>query len=225
MAIATTIVASPETVPNVENALPPDDSSDPMLARTGHNESVNSSSSSSGNTRQEQPSSSTMQAVMNQTTASEQIQSKNTFSLEFPVLLLFFSWNLSGTVFQNQVLYQTCMLTYNYSVCSRLIDEDIDEVIKQNNTRQPTRWTVRITLHFMCFMQDLEAKLETYASKIFMARAVLESIIPAFISILIGPWSDKFGRRPILISTFCGKPIVDVALAFAFAFSVQTLEI
>lgn len=38
-----------------------------------------------------------------------------------------------------------------------------------------------------------------------MARAVLESIIPAFISVLIGPWSDKFGRRPILLSTFCGK--------------------
>lgn len=54
-------------------------------------------------------------------------------------------------------------------------------------------------------IKDLEAKLETYASKIFMARAILESIIPAFISVLIGPWSDKFGRRPILLSTFCGE--------------------
>lgn len=219
MAIATTIGTSSESAPNTENAPPPDDSSDPMLA-CSHNESNNSSNSgSSGNSsRQEQPSSSnesTMQAVMNQTTASEQIQSKNTFSLEFPVLLLFFSWNLSGTVFQNQVLYQTCMLTYNYSVCSRLTDEEIDEVNKERAKRKIVERKPKIIFHFMCLAQDLEAKLETYASKIFMARAVLESIIPAFISVLIGPWSDKFGRRPILLSTFCGKPIVGVALALS----------
>lgn len=124
MAIATTTVANSETIPNVET-IQPDDSNDPMLARK-HNDSSNNGNSSN---RQEQPSSSSMQAVMNQTTAPELIQSKNTFSLELPVLLLFFSWNLSGTVFQNQVLYQTCMLTYNYSICSRLTDEEIDEVM------------------------------------------------------------------------------------------------
>lgn len=121
MAIATTIVTSSENIPHVEQT-PAEDSNDPMLVRS-HNDS---SSNSSGNNRQEQPSSSTVPAVI---TAPEQIQSKNTFTLEFPVLLLFFSWNLSGTVFQNQVLYQTCMLTYNYTVCSRLTDEEIDEVI------------------------------------------------------------------------------------------------
>lgn len=127
MAIATTIVANPENIPNV-NKTQPDESNDPMLIRSNNDDSSNSNSSSSSVNRQEQPSSSTMQAqaVVNQ---PGQIHSKNTFSLEFPVLLLFFSWNLSGTVFQNQVLYQTCMLTYNYSVCSRLTDEEIDEVI------------------------------------------------------------------------------------------------
>lgn len=145
MAIATTIATSSESVPNVEIAPPPDDSSDPMLARSHNESNISSNSGSSG--RQEQPSSSnesTMQAVMNQTTtASEQIQSKNTFSLEFPVLLLFFSWNLSGTVFQNQVLYQTCMLTYNYSVCSRLTDEEIDEVNKNWQKEKSTNHSKR----------------------------------------------------------------------------------
>lgn len=121
MAIATTIVSSSENIPNVDNSQP-DDPNDPMLVRSRND---NNSSSSSHN-RQDQPSGSTIPAVA---TAPEQIQSKNTFSLEFPVLLLFFSWNLSGTVFQNQVLYQTCMLTYNYTVCARLTDEEIDEVI------------------------------------------------------------------------------------------------
>lgn len=47
--------------------------------------------------------------------------------------------------------------------------------------------------------------LEENASKLFMCRAILENIIPAFISFLIGPWSDKFGRKPVLLSTTFGK--------------------
>lgn len=128
MAIATTIAsASPENIPNVDTASR-DESVDPMLTRRNNG--------NSGSSHQEQPSSSTMQpTVMNQ---PEQIQSKNTFSLEFPVLLLFFSWNLSGTVFQNQVLYQTCMLTYNYTICSRLTDKEIDEVWMLTNKQKST---------------------------------------------------------------------------------------
>ncbi|TMW39406.1 hypothetical protein DOY81_015514, partial [Sarcophaga bullata] len=37
-----------------------------------------------------------------------------------------------------------------------------------------------------------------------MARSLLESIIPAIVSLFIGPWSDKFGRRPIVLTTFTG---------------------
>lgn len=40
-----------------------------------------------------------------------------------------------------------------------------------------------------------------------MARSLLESIIPAIVSLFIGPWSDKFGRRPIVLTTFTGKAI------------------
>lgn len=133
MAIATTIVSSSENIPHVECS-PPDDPNDPMLIRRRHDNSDSNSSSNSGtNSRQDQPSGSSITAVAS---ATEQIQSKNTFTLEFPVLLLFFSWNLSGTVFQNQVLYQTCMLTYNKTVCSRLTDEEIDEVIWQNKSKE-----------------------------------------------------------------------------------------
>lgn len=71
----------------------------------------------------EQPSVST-QPTLNQTTV-EQVQSTNTYTLELPVLLLFFSWNLSGTVFQNQVLYQSCLLKYNETTCNLLTNEDI----------------------------------------------------------------------------------------------------
>ncbi|XP_031618143.1 uncharacterized protein LOC116337604 [Contarinia nasturtii] len=127
---------------------------------------------------QEQPSVS--RPTINQTTV-ERVQSRNTYFLELPVLLLFYSWNLSGTVFQNQVIYQSCILNYNESTCKLLANEEIPDALV-----------------------TIEVELEEYASKIFMARAILESIIPAFISFLIGPWSDKFGRKPILLSTFFG---------------------
>lgn len=52
-------------------------------------------------------------------------QPRNTYKLEFPVVLLFFAWNMSGTVFQNQILYQICTNTlfYNDSTCDALIND------------------------------------------------------------------------------------------------------
>lgn len=70
----------------------------------------------------EQPSVST-QPTLNQSTVER--TPTNTYALELPVLLLFFSWNLSGTVFQNQVLFQSCILKYNESTCNLLTNEDI----------------------------------------------------------------------------------------------------
>lgn len=107
---------------------------------------------------------------------------RNTFTLEFPVLLLFFSYNLTSTVFQNQILFQTCLLyeDNNDTLCNDIVDDVIPDA---PNIKQ----------------------IDTYASYIFMARALLENIIPAFISFFIGPWSDKYGRKPILISTFFGN--------------------
>lgn len=62
---------------------------------------------------------------------------------------------------------------------------------------------IKINLFLFTFAQTLD--VETYATRIFMSRAILENIIPAFISFFIGPWSDKYGRKPILLSTFLGK--------------------
>lgn len=53
------------------------------------------------------------------------VQPRNTFRLEGPILLLFFAWNLSGTVFQNQILFQSCMTTlrFNESECDAVIND------------------------------------------------------------------------------------------------------
>lgn len=49
----------------------------------------------------------------------------NTYVLEISTMMLFFAWNLSGTVFQNQILYQSCTMNYNDSVCSDVIDNEV----------------------------------------------------------------------------------------------------
>lgn len=152
----------------------------------------------------EQPSVSTQQTI-NPATA-EQIRSTNTYRLEFPVILLFFSWNLSGTVFQNQILYQTCMLEYNKTTCDTLANDMIPDEYKviANNTIGFENTYLFVIYLKLSKKKELEEELEQLASKVIMARIILESIIPAFISFLIGPWSDKFGRKPILVGTFFG---------------------
>lgn len=61
----------------------------------------------------------------------------NTYVLEISAMMLFFAWNLSGTVFQNQILYQSCNQFYNESICADVIDNevcvDINVLVHFNN--------------------------------------------------------------------------------------------
>lgn len=67
-----------------------------------------------------------------------------------------------------------------------------------------------IRLFIFLTIQRIEIEVQPYVAKILMARSLLESIIPAIVSLFIGPWSDKFGRRPIVLTTFTG--IVTITL-------------
>uniref|UniRef100_A0A1A9VPF0 Major facilitator superfamily (MFS) profile domain-containing protein n=1 Tax=Glossina austeni TaxID=7395 RepID=A0A1A9VPF0_GLOAU len=106
------------------------------------------------------------------------------FILEPAVFLVFLAFSLSGAVFQNILLYQTCVYVYKYNIsdCQPLlgVQRESPEV------------------------QHIETQIQPYVARILMAISLLESIIPAFVSLFIGPWSDKYGRRPILLTTFSG---------------------
>lgn len=94
-------------------------------------------------------------------------------------------------MFQNQIIYQTCteIFEFNKSECVLLGT--------QNGTNET---------------QLIEKVVQPYAAKIFMARTIIESLIPAFASMFIGPWSDKFGRRPVIISTYVGEYFIGLLL-------------
>uniref|UniRef100_A0A1A9WMU3 Major facilitator superfamily (MFS) profile domain-containing protein n=1 Tax=Glossina brevipalpis TaxID=37001 RepID=A0A1A9WMU3_9MUSC len=106
------------------------------------------------------------------------------FILEPAVFLVFLAFNLSGAVFQNILLYQTCVYVYKYN----------------NSDCQPLLGVERESRE----VQHIETEIQPYVAKILMAISLLESIIPAIVSLFIGPWSDKYGRRPILLTTFSG---------------------
>lgn len=61
----------------------------------------------------------------NESIISQPPSTTNTYVLEISAMILFFSWNLSGTVFQDQIVYQSCTMNYNDSVCSDVINNKV----------------------------------------------------------------------------------------------------
>lgn len=103
--------------------------------------------------------------------------------LEPALLLLFFGWYLSVSIVTNQILKQTCLYTfeYNYIICTQLDDKNATVSVEQ--TIQP------------------------HVAKILMTIAVLNSIVPTVLSLLLGPWSDKYGRKKVINCIFIGFTI------------------
>lgn len=70
-------------------------------------------------------------------------QPRNTYTLEWPIFMLFFAWNLSGTVFQNQILFQSCTITLNFNATT------CDAVINDASTDEVCRRRIRSLLRFL----------------------------------------------------------------------------
>lgn len=105
------------------------------------------------------------------------------FFLELALILLFFGNNLPATLLTNQILKQTCIqFGYNSSVC---------DVISQNGNST----------------KEIEKELQPYVANIQLTISLVHTIIPAILSLFLGPWSDIYGRKKILNSTFMGYAI------------------
>uniref|UniRef100_A0A182N879 Major facilitator superfamily (MFS) profile domain-containing protein n=1 Tax=Anopheles dirus TaxID=7168 RepID=A0A182N879_9DIPT len=105
------------------------------------------------------------------------------FILEPAALLIFFAWNVSAAVFANQIVFQTCTAAFgkNESLCRQLgTDNETAEI------------------------EELEKDVQPYSANILMAKSLVESIVPALSSMFIGPWSDRYGRKPVLVACFTG---------------------
>lgn len=99
------------------------------------------------------------------------------WALEPALFLLFFGGSLSLSIMANQILKQTCLYTFKYSlnICA--------ELVERNSSSNLT--------------QLVEEEIQPYAARITMANTILHSIVPTILCLFLGPWSDKYGRKKV----------------------------
>lgn len=102
-----------------------------------------------------------------------------TFKLEPALFTVFMGWNLATAIFPNQLLKQTCMHFGNNAT-------DCNDLNKNNKTIK------------------IEEEIQPQVAQIIMVTTLMMSIIPAFLSLFLCPWTDKFGRKKIICATFSG---------------------
>ena len=105
------------------------------------------------------------------------------FNLEFALMFIFFGWNLTSSIIPNQLLKEACLsYGFNATECSQISGNG-------NATK------------------EIEEQIQPYVAEILMTTSLLTSIIPAVLSLFIGPWTDKFGRKKAICATFFGHTI------------------
>lgn len=101
------------------------------------------------------------------------------FGLEPGLFMLYFAFNLTNAILQNQLLKQACLqLGYNVTICSKL------------NTDNTTK--------------AVEEEVQPHVANINSSILILNSIVPAIYSLLLGSWTDKYGRKKVLMMSFTG---------------------
>ncbi|XP_058828275.1 proton-coupled folate transporter-like isoform X1 [Topomyia yanbarensis] len=118
-------------------------------------------------------------AVSSSASSSEVEITKKTqcLTLELVAVALSFGWSISGIVLANQIIFQTCVyLGYNESLCLLL-------GTNANSTE----------------IANLETAVQPTVAKISMASNILISVVPALCGLFMGPWSDRFGRKPVMM--------------------------
>lgn len=136
-------------------------------------------------------------------TPDESSARKRWMTIEPLVFLLFFAVNLScrsnpainttvhlicshsipASIYTNNLLYQICVfdLHEDRDVCRYLGTSNESETIK-----------------------TLEVEAQKYSADILMWTSIFSNVVPALWSFFLCPWSDRFGRKPIFISSLVG---------------------
>jgi MFS transporter, PCFT/HCP family, solute carrier family 46 (folate transporter), member 1 len=129
--------------------------------------------------------------------ANEQGRDKlRKFALEPALLMVFFGYNLATTIIPNQLLKQTCLIEgFNATLCNHLGGN--------NETK------------------EIEEKIQPHVAEIIMTNTLLNSIIPAVMSLFIGPWTDKFGRLKVICATCVGFSLTLASFSVISYFAEQ----
>lgn len=108
------------------------------------------------------------------------VRTPQRWALEPALFLLFFGWFMSVPIVTNQILNQTCLYTFEYS----------DEICAQLDDKNAT--------------QSVEQDIQPYVANNLMTISIFNSIVPTVLSLFLGTWSDKYGRKKVLNCIFIG---------------------
>ncbi|XP_046742668.1 tetracycline resistance protein, class D-like [Diprion similis] len=108
--------------------------------------------------------------------------------LGFTIALLTFSQAFTGIILTDLIVYRSCVVSLGTNYTSEC------------STTQKNDSGMKEML--------LEAEVEPFASMIVMAKTLIESILSAVLSLFLGPWSDRGGRKPLLLAGFAGHTLM-----------------
>ncbi|XP_063540332.1 probable peptidoglycan muropeptide transporter SLC46 [Cydia strobilella] len=110
-------------------------------------------------------------------------------AVELPLFLLLFSSSLTDTVTYNLLLYRTCIieLDHNSTKCALL------NILNKTGEAK-----------------DLETEVQSEASILVTTISVFSSIMPAILAVFLGSWSDKYGRKPLVVWPLFGQFVTAV---------------
>lgn len=101
------------------------------------------------------------------------------FRLEPALIVLFFGWHLTLSVIPNQLLKQTCLIRgHNITDCNKLVS---------NNGSQ-----------------EIEREVQPIVAQILTTIDQINYVVPAILSLFLGAWSDKFGRKNVICGIMFG---------------------
>ncbi|XP_014483618.1 PREDICTED: proton-coupled folate transporter-like isoform X2 [Dinoponera quadriceps] len=97
------------------------------------------------------------------------------------IMLMLIAQSMSGTILTDLIIYRTCTVTLriNQTEC----------LILHNNGSSPEALKINL-------------QVQPHVSLILMSKSFIESIFPSFLSLFLGPWSDKYGRKPLILSGY-----------------------
>uniref|UniRef100_A0A182MNJ4 Major facilitator superfamily (MFS) profile domain-containing protein n=1 Tax=Anopheles culicifacies TaxID=139723 RepID=A0A182MNJ4_9DIPT len=113
-----------------------------------------------------------------------------------PALLMFcFAMSISEVVLANHIILQTCIVEgFDKSDCQLLSME--------SNSSQRAM---------------IETKVQPMAANVTMVIVIIKSVLPALSALLLGAWSDRYGRKPTMLIASAGV-LCSFCLLTALAF-------
>lgn len=120
--------------------------------------------------------------------------------VQLPAMLLVLAMSMSGTILTDLIVYRTCIVTLgiNKTECLILHNNSSSEEALRINT-----------------------KVQPQASLILMSKSFIESIFPSVLSLFLGSWSDKYGRKPVILLGYIGITLSYLLLSLMVNWEIE----